>query len=124
MANRGIEIRQTFLEAGFPHSRAPINLNQESLKKTKEGENRVFGVNHKAARAAARAEALIQREAEFCAEFPIFQFYRVATHIIDGKPTPEEMSYFDKHIDEYATYCDIDDNNEVPIIDFERREEM
>lgn len=86
------------------------SMNQKKIRINLEGQERLFGRNKKAEKAARHR----LKQKKFLENLPCMQLSRALDHMFLGTATPEEVQYFLRHESRFVQAID----KQVTIVDF------
>lgn len=114
MTSRTETIKKEIIKSGSPL--AKHSLSQRILKREIDRENGVLGKSNSK---GGKARASRRRAEKFIDQLPRMQFDRALEHMMDGRPTIEDISYVVEHMGDYERPMG---NNgcEITIVDFTR----
>lgn len=116
MTTRAEVARRRIIESGSPL--AKHSLSQRILKREEDRRSAVLG---KPNSKGEKARAGRRRTIEFIEQLPRRQFDRALGHMMDGRPTIEDISYVVGHVSDYER--PIGNNGfEITVVDFTRTE--
>lgn len=116
MTTRAERARQIIIKSGSPL--AGHSLSQKILKREEDRGSVVLG---KPNSKGEKVRASKRRTEEFIEQLPRMQFNRALGHMMDGRPTIEDISYVVGHVGHYERPMG-NNGSEVTIVDFTRTE--